>query len=66
MFMLSLWGVFWNPQDKQNPKLPLELNFEQDFIEKNGKTSATTEMISTVFSTPSQMTFFNDPMTNCQ
>ena len=41
--------MFRNPQDEQNSKLPLELNFEQDFNEKNGKTSATSEIAGTVF-----------------
>ena len=42
--------MFQNPQDEQNPKLPLELNFEQDFNEKNGKMSATNEIAGTVYS----------------
>ena len=42
-------GVFRNPQDEQNPKLQFELNIEQDFIEKNGKTSATNENAGTVY-----------------
>ena len=37
-----------NPQDEQNSKLLLELNFEQDFNEKNRKTSATSEIAGTV------------------
>ena len=41
--------MFRNPQEEQNPKLPLELNFEQDFNEKNGKMSATNEIAGTVY-----------------
>ena len=41
-------GLFWNPQEEQNPKLSLEFNFEQDFIEKNLKQYATNEMLGTV------------------
>ena len=41
--------MFRNPQDKQNPKLSLELDFEQDFIEKNGKTSATNKNAAIVY-----------------
>ena len=32
--------------------LPLELNFEQDFNEKNGKMSATNEIAGTVYGRP--------------
>ena len=41
--------MFRNPQDLQNLKLSLKFNFEQDFMEKNGKTSATSEIAGTVF-----------------
>ena len=41
--------MFRNPQDQQNPKLSLEFSFEQDFMEKNGKTYATNEMLGTVY-----------------
>ena len=41
--------MFRNPQEEQNPKLSLEFNFEQDFMEKNVKTSATNEMLGTVY-----------------
>ena len=40
--------MFQNPQDLQNLKLSLKFNFEEDFIEKNGKTSATIERAGTV------------------
>ena len=42
-------GVFLNPQDLQILKLSLKFNFEQDFMEKNGKTYATGEMAGTVY-----------------
>lgn len=37
-----------NPQDEQKPKLSLELNYEQEVIEKNEKTSASNERAGTV------------------
>ena len=30
---LNMLGVFWNPQDKQFPKLSLDLHFEQHLKE---------------------------------
>ena len=30
---LNMLGVFWNPQDEQNPKLSLDLHFEQHLKE---------------------------------
>ena len=41
--------MFRNPQDLQNLKLSLKFNFEQDFMEKNGKKYATNEMLGTVY-----------------
>ena len=40
--------MFRNPQDLQNLKLSLKFNFEQDFMEKKGKTYATNEIAGTV------------------
>ena len=42
--------MFWNPQDEQIPKLSLEFQFDQDFIEKRRKHPVDFLMISTVLS----------------
>ena len=44
----GFWGMIQNPQDEQKPKLSLELNYEQEVIEKNEKTSASNERAGTV------------------